>query len=348
MKYLLICLIPFLLLLSCHTEPVHYKTGRIEDIFAQARKENKKVFVLISDTACGNCDVFQKRIDSVNATTTILNRDYICYKANTSDPALKDITQIVKCPAFPFPYFFDKEGNLLAFGFPNNRNYLVDDLKKIGIDEYVFREMFRLPISTSEYKKLISLNMKAYLLMKEGQTKAAYGLVKESVAIAVYPYNIYLAHRLGEAAGKQDGGWIAQLERPEFTPADKLIYGDLIDNIPFYKGEQVAAQKGNDSINYAFLQKTHECGMIAKGTDYTFSFEFKNTGKKDLVITKAEHSCSCIELKWPNQPVRPGETSYIRGVFHAEQKGRFIREIYVHTVSPDVPMRVVVLTGEVS
>ncbi|MBW8683566.1 DUF1573 domain-containing protein [Chitinophaga rhizophila] len=346
MRYILICLI-FTIIFSCRQQPIQYASGRIEDVFEQARKENKKVFVLITDTSCGICNAFAKKLDSINETKKILNQDYICYKANITDTAMTDIAQIVKCPSFPFPYFFDKDANLLAFGFPNNKNFLIDDLSKIGISEYTFREMFRLPITTLDYKKLVSLNMKAYLMMKEGHHDSAYQLVKASSEIAVYPYNIYLANQLSAVGTKESNAWIRQLQKPQFTPSDEVIYDNLIDNIAFSENQNELPETGSDSVSYTFVETKHECGIINQGANYTFAFKFLNTGKKDVVITKAEHSCPCIELKWPDQPVKPGETGYIRGILHAEQLGRFSREIYVHTISSKVPMRIVVLNGQV-
>lgn len=350
MKYLITCLAPFLLLLACHHSPVQYMDGTIEEVFARAQKEDKKVFVLIGNSQCGNCEYFRKMLDSQSRTARILQKDYICYIADASHNRQKDIAQIVKCPSYPFPYFFDNDGNLLAFGFPQSKEYDIRNLDKIGVDEYVFREIFRLPISTKKYKQLVSLNLQAYLLMKgrperDAGLDTAYQLTRRSMAIAVYPYNIYLSHTL---AGKLSQAPVtASLPvRPAFTPSDELIYGKLLDTIPLQ--ENGLARKGNNSIAFVFDKSTQECGVIRQGKDYTFSFEFRNTGKNELLIAKADHPCSCIELQWPKHPIKPGATSVIKGVFHAWEKGKFKKEIYVHLTGPNMPMKIITLTGIVS
>ncbi|HEY0610521.1 MAG TPA: DUF1573 domain-containing protein [Chitinophaga sp.] len=347
MKYLLTCILPVLLLLSCHHSPVQYVDGTIEEAFARAKKENKNVFIIIGNRECGNCDGFRKMLDSQSRTARILQRDYICYNADASDNRQKDIAQITKCPSYPFPYFFDSDGKLLAFGFPNSKEFDIRNLDRIGIDEYIFREIFRLPISTQRYKKLVSLNMQAFLLMKgdgerPGARDSAYQLAKRSLDIAVYPYNIYLSYTLGGP------GAVAQLMRPEYTASDKLTYKKLLDTIPLLENSLANQHKGADSTTLVFSKSNQDCGIIKQGTDYTFSFEFTNTGKKDLQIAKADHPCTCIELKWPQHPVKPGATDVIRGVFHAGEKGKFKKDIYVHPASPGMPMKIVTLTGIVS
>jgi len=321
--------------------------GTIEEVFARAKKENKNVFIIIGNASCGNCDGFRKMLDSQARTAKILQRDYICYNADASDNLQKDIARITKCPSYPFPYFFDKEGTLLAFGFPESKEYDVRDLDRIGIDEYIFREIFNLPITTRKYKQLVSLNMQAYLLMKTGGARpgardSAYQLARRSLDIATYPFNIYLSHTLG---GQEA---VTRLMRPAFTASDKLIYQGLLDTIPLLQNNLPGQHKAADSTALVFDKTTQDCGIIRQGTDYTFSFEFRNTGKKDLQIAKADHPCTCIELKWPQHPVKPGESNAIRGIFHAGEKGKFKKEIYIHAASPGMPMKIVTLTGIVS
>jgi hypothetical protein len=350
MKHLLCSLLFFLFLVSCRQAGVQYVEGTIEDVFSRARNEDKKVFVLVTVAGCGQCKFFSTMLDSQANTTRILADDYICYKADIQDAHKKDIAQILKCPSYPFPYFFDKEGKLEAFGFPNSRSYDISDLSKINIDEYKFRELFHLPISTQQYKNLVSLNLRSYLLMKQQPANpllldSAYKLATTSMDIATYPYNIYLSWTLGNTLQKPPGV-VTSLTRPAFTTADRLLYGNLINTIPLQSPTGLSlAIKERDSIAYTFTNPDRECGLIKKGTDYPFSFTFTNTGTKDLIITRAEHYCSCIEMQWTQQPVKPGKTGTVSGVFHATDKGRFKKDIYVHVESAQVAMKVISIAG---
>ena len=112
-------------------------------------------------------------------------------------------------------------------------------------------------------------------------------------------------------------------------------------------GSLPAVPKIDDSVQYTFIKEKLECGLVKSGTDYSFAFEFKNTGKKNLLIARAEHPCSCIELQWPQQAIRPGETEFIKGIFHAKEKGSFSKDIFIHTAFQQVPMKTVILTGSI-
>ncbi|THU34751.1 DUF1573 domain-containing protein [Niastella caeni] len=355
MKTLFVLPVFFLLIASCRHSGIHYENGTIEEVFARALKENKKVFVLISNSDCGQCDLFKKKLGTETATARILAADYLCYYADVLDSGQKNIAQIVKCPSYPFPYFFDKNGNLEAFGFPNSKDYDISDLSRIGIDEYKFRELFRLPVTTTAYKQLVSHNLQAYLLMHQGQSDprlidSAYRLAAASMDIAIYPYNIYMVHTLGKRVTHPSLPQHPILAHPPYTKSDQLIYGKLLEGIPFSSllaDSLLPTTKAVNGITYAFEKDIRECGDIPLGTDYDFRFLFKNTGTKELIIANAEHSCSCIELQWPKRPIAPGQTGFITGVFHAGEKGKFKKEIYVHTPSPQVPMKIITLTGVV-
>jgi hypothetical protein len=328
MKYL--SLIPLIgcLLCSCSHEKIPYLKGSIQDIFAKAQVENKKVFVLIGNSTCGQCKHFDSLLGQQATTVDILNKEYLCYKVDIHDSVQKTIAQITKCPSYPFPYFFDKDGNLEAFGFPNTREYDISDLSKIDVDEYRFKELFHLPITTSDYKSLVSLNLRAFLLANKATTEqkgldSAYKMVSRSLDIAAYPFNLWLSYQL----------------------ANRLGYKN--ESLSGHETASLITSQPNDSLSYSFTKGKLECGSVKRGTDYAFAFEFRNTGKKELVIARAEHPCSCIELTWPPQAIRPGKTGLIQGVFHAREQGRFSKDIFVHATSSQIPMKTVVLTGTV-
>jgi hypothetical protein len=351
---LLICLLCGILSTSCGHHPIAYTTGSLHEIFSRAQQENKKVFVLIANSRCGQCDYFSKRLDSEETTKKILGDDYICYKIDVLDPKERKIAQIVKCPSYPFPYFFDKDGNLEAFGFPMSKEFDISDLSKIGMDEYRFREFFGLSIPIASYKRMVSLALRSYLLSENGRqdrtsTDSAYQLSRQSLDIAVYPFNLYLAYSLAERADPGGRVKLRQFEQPALTNSDKLIYGDLLDTIAWQSNRQtITTTTVNNDFRYSFTRDSLDCGAIKKGTDYAFTFELINTGRKDLVIAMADHPCFCIELQWPQKAIRPGGRDFIKGVFHAREKGNFLKKIYIHTVSPEIPMKIVTLTGVVS
>ena len=64
----------------------------------------------------------------------------------------------------------------------------------------------------------------------------------------------------------------------------------------------------------------HDFGTIEQGEKVETMFTFKNTGKGDLVVTKAQGSCGCTVPDWPKEAVKPGETAEIKVVFNSRGK----------------------------
>lgn len=68
------------------------------------------------------------------------------------------------------------------------------------------------------------------------------------------------------------------------------------------------------------IDTTYNFGTVAEGAIVEFSFRFKNTGDKPLIVQNASASCGCTVPEKPEQPVMPGETSFIKVKFNTEGK----------------------------
>lgn len=103
----------------------------------------------------------------------------------------------------------------------------------------------------------------------------------------------------------------------------------------------------SDSTTAQMIDSVFNIGKITDGENATFSFRFKNTGDKPLVISAAQASCGCTVPEKPEAPIKPGETGFIKVVFHS--KGRVGPvEKQVHVLSNARPaLPVLRLTGEV-
>lgn|SRR5690606_24763157 len=52
-----------------------------------------------------------------------------------------------------------------------------------------------------------------------------------------------------------------------------------------------------------------DLGTIKYGGKAVTTVLIKNTGDKDLVISKVEASCGCTVPKWPTAPIKPGDSA---------------------------------------
>src|SRR5690349_13037064 len=70
-----------------------------------------------------------------------------------------------------------------------------------------------------------------------------------------------------------------------------------------------------DTTTVQLIDSVYNFGTITEGEKVTYSFRFKNSGNKALVITNATASCGCTVPEKPEKPILPGETGFIKVVF---------------------------------
>ena len=95
-----------------------------------------------------------------------------------------------------------------------------------------------------------------------------------------------------------------------------------------------------------FNTDKHDFGKIKQGIPVTYSFEFKNTGDKPLVVENASASCGCTVPEKPEKPIEPGSTGVIKVQYNAAATAPFTKDIYVKLAGID-QQKVLHITGEV-
>jgi hypothetical protein len=80
-----------------------------------------------------------------------------------------------------------------------------------------------------------------------------------------------------------------------------------------------------------FEKESHNFGNVTEGEVVEYSFKFTNTGNRDLLISKAEASCGCTVPEWPKEPVKPGESAYMKVKFDSKGRpeGYTEKELYI-------------------
>src|SRR4028118_1304797 len=73
-----------------------------------------------------------------------------------------------------------------------------------------------------------------------------------------------------------------------------------------------------DSTTVQLIDTVYDFGKITDGEKVEFSFRFKNTGKNPLVVSEASASCGCTVPEKPDEPIRPGETGFIKVAFNSQ------------------------------
>ncbi len=112
----------------------------------------------------------------------------------------------------------------------------------------------------------------------------------------------------------------------------------------------VAKEKKSKKVKtpeITFVKLVHDYGQIEQGANGECEFEFKNTGKADLILTNCRSSCGCTVPSWPKDPIAPGKKAVIKVKYNTNRIGQINKSITVE--SNAVNDRVVLkITGNIS
>ena len=96
-----------------------------------------------------------------------------------------------------------------------------------------------------------------------------------------------------------------------------------------------------------FDTETHDFGTIAQGEIISYSYQFENTGKVDLVIRSASGSCGCTVPEYSKEAIAPGKNGIINVTFNSEGK-EGMQNKTITVVANTIPnSKVLTITGEV-
>ena len=91
---------------------------------------------------------------------------------------------------------------------------------------------------------------------------------------------------------------------------------------------------------FKFEEETHDFGEIPEGPLGEFDFEFKNVGKKPIVITDAHGSCGCTVPTWPHDPVLPKKSDKIHVAYTTNGRpGPISKDVIITSNAQQNPMR---------
>ena len=103
-----------------------------------------------------------------------------------------------------------------------------------------------------------------------------------------------------------------------------------------------------DTTTVQIIDSVYNFGTVTDGEKVAYNYRFRNTGKKPLIIASAVASCGCTVPEKPEEPIKPGETGFLRVVFNSEGRdGDVHKEITVTSNAyPKFPQ--LQLTGHVN
>ena len=95
-------------------------------------------------------------------------------------------------------------------------------------------------------------------------------------------------------------------------------------------------------------KKVYDFGTVNEGDLVETSFFVTNSGKTDLVITRAKGSCGCTVPTWPKEPIKPGKTGEIKVKFNTNGKPNRQQKTVTLTTNTESGREVLTIKGSVT
>ena len=94
-----------------------------------------------------------------------------------------------------------------------------------------------------------------------------------------------------------------------------------------------------DAGKFKFKEETHDYGEVPEGPLAETDFEFKNVGKKPIVINEAHGSCGCTVPQWPHEPIMPGKKGVIHVSYNTQgRQGPIMKDVTINSNAQQSPM----------
>ncbi len=76
-----------------------------------------------------------------------------------------------------------------------------------------------------------------------------------------------------------------------------------------------ACLAGFGQARIKFVDAKKNFGFVKKGEKVVLQYKFTNEGNQPLVITETKVECSCTTVKWPKDPIAPGQKATVEVTF---------------------------------
>ena len=106
--------------------------------------------------------------------------------------------------------------------------------------------------------------------------------------------------------------------------------------------ENIKSVKTEKQTEITFNEKVYNFGTIQQGDKVSHFFTFKNTGKYNLIISRAIGSCGCTIPEYPKTPILPGKSAKMKVSFNS--KGKSGKQTKTVSVYANVPKGGVAIT----
>ncbi|MEO6670947.1 MAG: DUF1573 domain-containing protein [Ferruginibacter sp.] len=106
-------------------------------------------------------------------------------------------------------------------------------------------------------------------------------------------------------------------------------------------------QEVKDPTTVQIIDSLYNFGKTKEGEIVQYSYRFKNTGNKPLIVSNVHASCGCTVPEKPEKPIMPGETGFILVKFDSNHRPGEVHKTIAVTSNANPPFTDLVLKGTV-
>ena len=103
-----------------------------------------------------------------------------------------------------------------------------------------------------------------------------------------------------------------------------------------------------DPTTVQIIDSSYNFGKVADGEIVEYNYRFKNIGSKPLIVTNVSASCGCTVPEKPEQPIKPGETGFIKVKFDSKNRVGNAHKTVTVSSNAEPAFPELLLTGEVT
>jgi hypothetical protein len=97
----------------------------------------------------------------------------------------------------------------------------------------------------------------------------------------------------------------------------------------------------------AFSEYQHDFGKVAEGEKLNYTFDFKNKGTADLIITSASTTCGCTVPRYDTKPIAVGNSGKLKVVFDTSGRNGLQTKVITVKSNASTPVVLLKITAEV-
>lgn len=103
-----------------------------------------------------------------------------------------------------------------------------------------------------------------------------------------------------------------------------------------------------DPTTVQVIDSSYNFGKVEEGEVVEYNYRFKNTGSKPLIVTNVTASCGCTVPEKPEQPIKAGETGFIKVKFNSDHRVGTAHKTVTVSSNAEPTFPELLLTGEVT